>query len=84
MNHWSSYENNMRSVICQVLSPYRLWEWRYNGFSLSRDLARPRNGRFMKLYEWDPLFESFTPAKFHRDSRHGTRDILVLVCHVIP
>ena len=37
----------IKSLTCQVWWPQALWQWRYNGFSLSRDLARPNDQSVM-------------------------------------
>ena len=38
--------------------------WRYNGFSLSPDLARPRDQRAMWLYGWESIKVNYHPTKF--------------------
>ena len=47
------------SLVAQALS-----QWRYNSFSLSRDLAKPIDQRVQKHYEQKPLKVSKHPAKF--------------------
>ena len=50
---------------------------------LSRDLARPRDQRFKRLYRQKPIKVSYHPAKFGGHKHCGIGDIMILVCHVI-
>ena len=59
-----------------------MWYWRYNAFSLSRDLARPCDQRVEWLYRQDPIEVSFHPAKFGGHRHSGRGNIMVFVCHV--
>ena len=52
------------------------------GFSLSRDLARPRSQRVMLIYRQEPIKVSYHPAKFGGHRHFGSGDMF-LVCHVI-
>ena len=55
---------------------------KFNGFSLSRDLERPRDQRIIWLYRQKSIKVSYHPARFGGHSHSGSRDIF-LVCHVI-
>ena len=48
-------------------------------FSLSRDLARPRDQRVMLLYRWKPLFLSRHPAEFGSHKNSSSRDMFLVV-----
>ena len=52
-----------------------------NNFSLSRDLARPRNKRVMWLYGQEFIKVSYHPVRFdsHRDSGCGVMFLVYLV-----
>ena len=68
---------------CQALSPQILWPWRYNRFSLSGDLSRPREQRVEQHYGGKPIMVSHKPAKFGGYMHCGSEDIVILVCHVM-
>ena len=48
-------------------------------FSLSRDLARPRDQRVMLLYPWKLLLLSRHPAKFGSHKNSSSRDMFLVV-----
>ena len=52
-------------------------------FSFSRDLVGPRDQKNNKLFEREPLMVSHNPAKFGGHRHCDSRDINVLVSHVI-
>ena len=52
---------------------YTEWQWRYNGFNFSRNLA----------FQLKCLEVSHHPAKFGSQRHCGGGDAIVLVCHVI-
>ena len=60
-----------------------LWYGRYNGFHLSRDLARPHDQGAKWLHGQKPLKISHHPSKFGGQGHYGSWDIIVSVCHVI-
>ena len=56
-----------------------MWKWRYNGFSLSRDLARPCDQSVLHLYGWEPLTISHHPAKFGGHRHCGSEDMFSMI-----
>ena len=64
---------SIKSATCHV------W-WRFNGFSLSRDLAKGQ--RVMWLYGQEPIKVSYHLAMFCGHRHSGSRNIF-LVCHMI-
>ena len=52
-------------------------------FKLSRDLIGRRSQRVMQLYGQKLLKVSYQAAEFGGRKYRDTRDIIVLVCHVI-
>ena len=52
-------------------------------FSLSRDLARPRDREVEELYGWEPLKVSHHSPEIGGQCHCGSGNIIVLVCHVI-
>ena len=61
-----------------------LWQWRYDGFSLSHDLTRSQDQRVSKLYGSAPLKVSHHFAKIDGCWHCDIGDIMVLVCQMIP
>ena len=50
----------------------------YNDFSLSHDLTRPHDQRFMQFYGWELLIVTHYPSR-HGGHRHcGSRDMMLL------
>ena len=68
---------------CQICWPYALWCWRYDGFILSCDPARPYDLRVVILREIFPQAKSPSGAKFRSHKPCGRGNIVVLVCHLI-
>ena len=65
----------------QVWWPQALCYWRYNGFSLSCDLARHISKGSYEFYWWEPIKVSYHSCKFVSLSHSGSEDIIVFVCH---
>ena len=63
----------------QVSWRLALWQWRCNGFSLSRDISRSCDERVMWLYGWQPVKVSYRPAKFGGHRHCGSGNIMFLV-----
>ena len=66
-----------KSLPCQVLFLQTLWQWRYIGFNLSQDLAKPYDQN-----DWEPLKVSHYPPKFCGHRYFDSRDMF-LVCWLI-
>ena len=72
-----------RSVtIYQVWWPYVLCQWRYNDFSLSRDLISSCDQMVKKHHGKKALQVSQHPVKFGGHRLCGSGDIMFLVCHM--
>ena len=69
------------STSYQARWPKALRQWRYF-FSLLHDLARSRNQKLKRLYEWELTRVSYHPAKFGDYRQSGSGDIMILACHV--
>ena len=71
------------------LTSYQVWwlqalrYWRWNGFSMSCALSRPRNQRIMWLYRKDPIKLSHHPAKSDGHRNNITGNILALILLLI-
>ena len=52
-------------------------------FSLSRDIARPRDQKFILLYGYKPVKVSHHPTKVDGHKHCGSGDIMVLICLLI-
>ena len=50
-----------------------------NGFNLSRDLARPRDSRTMRLFRWEHFKLKNQLARFGGHRHCGNADIVVVV-----
>ena len=71
--------HHSKSPPCQVSCQWRLWQWRYNVFSLSRGLERPRNQIVFSFNVSKLLVVCNHPSKFG-DHRHCcSGDIMILV-----
>ena len=57
--------------------------WRYNGFKLSCDIARPPDSRAMGLFKYESLKVSYHPTKFGGNKHCGSGNAILLICHVI-
>ena len=76
---------------CQVYWRYALWSWRCNGFSLSRDLARPRDQRVCDIMGRSPsrqvtILPSLLPSficKWFESTWHTMLISLILVIHAL-
>ena len=55
----------------------------YSGFSLSRDLARLLDQRFMGLYRHECIKVSYHSVKFGGHKHCCSEDIFIIICHVI-
>ena len=86
-------DNLLRRIAAQGKSQYFqvwwsqvLWYWRYNGFGLSHNLARPCDQRVMRLYRQDRIKATYHRVKFGDHRYSGRRDTMVFVLshdHVI-
>ena len=72
-----------KSSPCKVLWPKILWQWRYNGYSFSRDLARPCGRRVEQHYGQKPVMTKHELARFGGHRHCDSGDIMILVCRVI-
>ena len=75
-----------KSSSYQVLWPLKLWQWRYNGFSLSLDLARSCKITQSKSHVtlWVAVHTvNYHPAKFGGHGHFGSGVKMILVHHVI-
>ena len=72
-----------KSSSSQLWWPHALWQWRYNGFSLPPDLTRLHDQSAMWPYGQVPIKVSYHHAKFVNHKHSGSRDTILLVCHMI-
>ena len=56
--------------------------WRYSGFILSSDLAKPRDKKAKSLYRLEPIEVSYHPVKLGGHRHCVSRDKMILVYHV--
>ena len=67
-----------KSPPCQVWWSRALWQWKYNGFSLSLDLTKLHDHWVEYVYGWKLLKVNHHPTIFGSHRHCGIGDIMVL------